>query len=401
MKTFSLINFPLENKTVLLRVDYNVPLEKRKVVDNSKIKLSLPTIKYLLEKNCKIVLATHLGRPQGKINPELKVDPIVKELKKLLPKQTITKFNHCFGQEIKQKIKKAEAKQIFLLENLRFYPEEKNNDPVFAHSLANLADVYINEAFSNSHRQHASMSAITRFLPAFPGPQLEKEIFFLNKALKPKKPAVWIIGGGKLDKVKFVEQALKKADQVLLGGALAFPFLRANGIRIGMSKIDAHAVRLAKKILQKRKFRKKITLPIDFVVAKKLSPREETAVVNYNEIKSEQITLDLGPKTVELFKKHLTKAKTIVWNGPLGYFEYVKFAQATKEIGRFLGKLDCLKIAGGGETATAINKFHLAHNFTHVSTGGGASLMFLSGEKLPALKALEKNYTKFRKKIKK
>jgi len=282
---------------------------------------------------------------------------------------------------------------------LRFYKEEEDNDTTFAHSLANLADIYVNNAFGVSHRKHASVDAITRFLPAIPGFLIETEVSNLNKALSPKKPLIWIFGGAKLDKIKLVKQALKKADYILIGGALCFSFLKAKGISVGLSKVDGTSVNVAKKILMSKNV-KKIILPVDFVVTKKFSMSAKTDVVDYNGIKIDEMALDLGTKTIDLFKHYLKKAHTIVWNGPLGYFEWAKFAVATKEIGRFLGKLTATSICGGGETAEAIKKFHLEHNVTHLSTGGGAALAYLSGEKLPGLIALGKNYKKFRLKIK-
>ena len=395
MKTFHLLQTPVRNKVVFLRTDYNVPLRNGKVWDAHKIEASSLTIKYLLRNNCKIIIGTHLGRPKGRIVKELKTDPLVKELKKLFPKIKITKLNDCIGKDIKEKIQRAKTKQIFLLENLRFYKEEQANVPAFAHSLADLADIYVNDAFAVSHRKHASLEAITHFLPGIPGIQFEKEIIFLNKVLKTKRKSVWIIGGAKLDKVDFINKALKKADKVLIGGALIFAFLKAKGYKVGHSKVDRTSVENAKKILRKFSARK-LVLPLDFVVADKLSPKAKTEIVPYNQIHHQQIGLDLGPKTVELFKKQLAKAKVIIWNGPLGYSEWVKFSQATKEVGRFLGKMKVLKVVGGGETAEAIYRFHLERNFSHVSTGGGATLTFISGKNMPGIKALERNFKKFK-----
>lgn len=401
MKLFSLANFPLTtpagSKTVFLRVDYNVPIQDKKILDNRKISTSLDTIKFLLSKNCKIVLATHLGRPNGRKVNELKVDPVVEELKRLL-KQKITKLDDCIGRKTKETIEKGKQKEIFFLENLRFYKQEKENNPIFAHSLARLGDVYVNDAFAVSHRKHASLDAITTFLPALPGLLMQKELSNLEKALHPRKPAIWVIGGAKLDKIDLINQALKKADHILIGGALPFAFLKAKGIRTGMSKTDRSSIRMAKSILRKGTARK-IILPIDFVVTEKMSANAKTEIVKFNQIKEQQIALDVGPKTIDLFKRHLRKAHTVVWNGPLGYFEWAKFAKATKEIGRFLGKLTAFSIVGGGETAEALHKFRLTHGITHISTGGGAALLFLSGKKLPALEALEKNYRKFGKQL--
>ncbi len=398
MKRFTLTNFPLENKTIFLRVDYNVPLEKGKVADDNKIRLSLPMIKYLLQKNCKIILATHLGNPAGKVDAKLKVTPLAEKLQELLPKEKMVRFNGCLGKEINAKILESKPKTIFMLENLRFYQEEEANDLFFAHSLAQLAEVYVNDAFAVSHRKHASVDAITNYLPSVAGFLLETEIQQLSLALNPNKPAVWIMGGAKLNKIDLINQALHKADYILIGGALAFSFLRAKGINVGASKIDPESVTLAAKIL-KSEAAKKIILPVDFIAAVDFSPRAKTDIVPFNQIQHNQVALDLGPKTINLFKQYLRKAHTIVWNGPLGYFEWAKFAHSTKEIGRFLGKLTATAICGGGETVEAVRKFHLEHYFTHVSTGGGAALTFLSGQEFPGITALEKNYKMFKGKV--
>ena len=367
------------------------------MINNSRIRASLPTIKHLLSQNCKIIILTHLGRPNGKVVPELNLSPLAKELQKLLPKTKIIKLNDCIGDEVKQKINAAKSKQIIMLENLRFYKEEEENDLSFAHSLATLGDVYVNDAFSNSHREHASMDAITLFLPAVAGLLMEKEIEYLSQALSPQKPAVWIMGGAKLNKTALLAQAFKNAEHILIGGALAFSFLKARGIPVGMSKTDLGSVETATKIMEARNA-SKIILPIDFVVADSFSQKAKTTVASFNEIKTSQIALDIGPKTVELFESYLSKAKTIIWNGPLGYCEWAQFALGTKEIGRFLSKINAIKIAGGGETEEVLEKFQLLHNFTHVSTGGGAALSFLSGDTLSGILALRNNFIKFKSK---
>ncbi|MFA6460979.1 MAG: phosphoglycerate kinase [Candidatus Woesearchaeota archaeon] len=398
MKRFTLENYPLENKTVLVRVDFNVPLKEGRVLDNSKIQASLTTLKFLLDKNCKIVLMTHLGDPKGKVVLNLKTDPLAKELQQLLPKAKIQKLDDCIGKEIKEAIKNAKPKQIFLLENLRFYKEEEANDLMFAQSLASLAEVYIDDAFAVSHRNHASVASVAKFLPAISGHLMEQEIFHLNQAFSNSHPSVWMMGGAKLDKIDLIKQALKRADRLLIGGALAFTFLKSRGINVGMSKVDTNALPLAKDILKKHW--RKIVLPVDFVVTEEFKMHAKTSVVGYNQIKNNQIALDIGPKTREGFEHYLSQAKIIVWNGPLGYMEWSQFAQGTKEIGRFLGQVDCVKIAGGGETSEAIHKFHLEHNFTHVSTGGGASLDFLSGKKMPGIDALQESYRRLKGKVK-
>lgn len=398
MPYFTLHNFPLENKTIFLRVDYNVPLEKGKVIDDYKIKASLPTINYLLQRKCKLVLATHLGRPEGKFVSALKTDPLAQELQKLMSKIKVIKLNDCIGPEIKARIENAKPNEIFLLENLRFYSAEEDNNEVFAHSLASLADIYVNDAFAVSHRKQASVNAIARFLPSVAGLLFEKEITELSKALYPERPSAWILGGAKLDKVELLQQALQLADTILVGGALAFPFMRVQGIPVGMSKLDTHSVQIARKILHHKKA-KKIIFPVDFMVAGKFSPSAKASIVPYNKINANTVALDIGPQTIKLFKRHLLNSHTVLWNGPLGYCEWASFSQGTKQIARYLGKLELTAIAGGGETVEFLRKFHVAHNFTHLSTGGGATIEFLSGRKFLGIQALEENYKQFKTKF--
>jgi len=400
MNRFSLTSLPLEQKTVFLRVDFNVPLSGSSVLDDRKIQATLPTIEYLLEKNCKIIIATHLGRPEGKIVGELRVAPVVKALHKLLPKIRITGLHDCLGQTVRSIIAKGKTREIFFLENLRFYQEEEENDPTFAHALASLADIYVNDAFG-LYSKHASVVAITQFLPSAAGFLLEHELQQLSKALHPQHPAIWLMGGAKLSKVDLIKQALKKADNILIGGALAFAFLRAKGFPVGQSKIDHDSIFVAKQILKKRIARRKIILPVDFVATTTFSPNAKAIIVPFDQIPSNVICLDLGPQTIELFKRHLRQSRTIVWNGPLGYFEWAKFATATREIGRFISKLTATSICGGGETGEAIERYHLEQGITHVSTGGGASILFLSGKRIAAITALEESYKKFRKRVKK
>lgn len=393
MKLFSIMDLDLKDKTVLVRVDYNVPLKKNKITDNSRIKASLPTIRHLLKNNCKIILATHLGRPEGKFVKGLKTDLLAKELKKLLPRSMIEKLDDCIGKEIKARIEKAKQKRIFILENLRFYKEEEHDDLAFAHSLAELAEIYINDAFGVSHRKHASVHAITRSLPSAAGLLMLNEIENLSKALHPRKPFTWIIGGAKLDKIKLIEQALEKANHVLIGGALMFSFLKAKGYNVGMSKVDTSSVRTAKRLLKLHP--RKISLPLDAVVASDV--KSKAAVVPVNKISTGKIGLDIGPLTIKFWKVVLKHSHTAVWNGPLGYFEVKRFQQGTKEIAGILSQLKAATIIGGGETSEAVKQFGLEKKMTHVSTGGGASLEFLSGKKLPGIKALEENRLKVKK----
>ncbi len=396
---FRITQFPLEGKTVFVRVDYNVPLNGKKIVDATKIKESLPTIQFLLQKNCKLIIATHLGRPEGKFVEQLRVAPLVKELRRLLPGVEIAYTKDCIGKDVRAKATKLKPGAILMLENLRFYEEEEKNDPAFAHTLAQLAQVYVNDAFATAHRAHASVEAITHFIPALAGFLLEKEIYYLQQALAPKRPAIWIMGGAKLSKVDLLTKALARADYILIGGALAFPFMRAQGKEIGMSKIDANAVGVAKKLLRHSQARKLI-FPIDYAVAPSMDLRATRTVVQRDHIPRMAFALDIGPATVEVFEQYLRKAKTVVWNGPLGYFESARFAQGTRDIARYISKLTATTICGGGETEEVIRKLRLEHSITHVSTGGGASLEFLEGKKLPALVALVRNYQQFRKQIK-
>ncbi|MBI2102350.1 phosphoglycerate kinase [Candidatus Woesearchaeota archaeon] len=398
MRRFLLTELPLQGKKVFLRVDFNVPIKEGTVTDDRKIRAVLPTLSYLLEKGCTIILATHLGRPEGKMVENLRTAPLANVLQELLPKETVTPLYDCIGKEVRERVTTGRAKTVFVLENVRFYKEEEENDLTFAHALADLAEFYVNDAFGE-HGRHASVDAITQFLPSAAGFLVEREILQLSKALQPERPAVWLMGGAKLDKVDLIKQALKKADYILIGGALAFSFLRAKGYAVGHSKTDQESIATAKKILKNRGA-DKIILPLDFVAADAFSQNAKTEIVPYGEIPAEKICLDLGPRTIEEFKKYLRQARTIVWNGPLGYFEWVKFATATREIARFISALTATRICGGGETAEAIQRYHLEDKMTHVSTGGGAALLYLSGKKIPAITALEKNYLKFRKKVK-
>jgi phosphoglycerate kinase len=396
---FLITDFPMNKKRVLVRFDYNVPLNKRNVIDNEKIRVSLPTIKYLLKKDSTIILMSHLGRPKGKHVTELSLRPVARELQKLLPNVKIKLFHNCIGKEIKNTIdkyhlKKPKKKTIFLLENLRFYKEEKENDYSFAHCLADLADFYINDAFAVSHRNHASVSAITKFLPSSSGFLLETELLNLSKGLKSKKPSIWIIGGAKLKKIDLIKTALEKADKVLIGGALAFSFLKAKKIHIGNSLVDHDSILVAKKLL-KSKHAKKIILPVDFVCTKKMSANTKIIFREFNDIKSDEIGLDLGPKTVQLFSHYFKNARTIIWNGPLGYFELKPFQKATRALVKAIIKSRAFTICGGGETIEVVKTLRAKNKFSFVSTGGGASLALLSGHKMPALSALRDNYRHF------
>jgi 3-phosphoglycerate kinase len=382
------IDDSITNQIILLRADLNIPIRDGKIQELYKIKQSLPTIKLLAHKNTLIII-THLGDPNGKINHSLSTRPIALNLAKLL-KQKVTFIPTHDPQTITKEIEKGKSK-IFLLENLRFDKREENNDASFAQELASTATLYVNDAFAACHRPHASIVRLPQMLPHRAGLLLTQEIANLNFALNPKKPSIWIMGGAKLSKVELLEQALQKADLVLIGGALACVFCKAQGFNMGRSKIDSDSITIAKKILQ-NKISKKIILPVDFNTAVTITKNAPSKIKLTTQIQDDDIALDIGPKTITLFQEKLENAKTIVWNGPLGYFELPAFGLGTKKIATFLGKLGAITIIGGGETAQAIRLYHQEKKVTHLSTGGGASLEYLSGKTLPGLTALEKKY---------
>ena len=385
----------LEGKKVLVRVDFNVPIKNGMVADDTRLKAAIPTINFLLEKNCKIILMSHLGRPrdllkEGKsfeeAKKELTLKPVADDLSEILG-MDVAFLEDCINVEI------PKNSDIVLLENLRFYEEEEKNNEEFAKKLSLNVDIYVNDAFGASHRAHASVSAITKFLPSCAGFLVEKEINGLSKLLNPERPFVAIVAGAKADKIGALKVLAKKADKILVGGVLANTLLKAKGAGIGSSKFDEETFAVAKELIEM--IGEKLIFPVDFVAADKFNNDSNTKIVKYNELQEGWMSMDIGPETIEKFKEELKSAKTVLWAGPLGVFEMEKFSRGTKEIGEFLGNLNATTIAGGGDTAAAINSFELADKITYVSTGGGASLEFIEKEgKLPALVALEKAYTK-------
>ena len=382
-------DFDFKNKKVLVRVDFNVPLnDDGDITEDERIMAAMPTITFLLEKNAKVILMSHLGRPEGQVIEKLKMDKVAKKLSELLDKEII-KLDGCIGQEVKEKINEMKNKDIILLENLRFHSEEENNDEEFAKKLASLADVYVNDAFSNSHRNHASMTTITKFLPSCAGLLLEKEVRVLSSVMKnPEKPFIAIIGGAKPDKIEVIRNLLGFVDKIMIGGVLANTFLKAMGTNIGKSKFDPESVNDAKSLLLQSGG--KIILPIDLFVAKSIEKGENSRVVKINKITDECMIGDIGPDTIALYKKTLKDSKTVVWSGPLGAFEFEKFSEGTNEIALFLSGLKAKVIIGGGDSVVVIKQLGLEGEITYISTGGGAFLQFLSGKRLPAIKALQK-----------
>jgi len=389
MEILKIKNIDVKNKKVLVRVDFNVPLnDDGDITEDERITAVIPTITFLLEKNAKIILMSHLGRPKGQIVEKLKMDKVAKKLSELLDREVI-KLDDCVGEDVKGKINEMKNKNIVLLENLRFHPEEEENDEKFAKELASLGDVYVNDAFANSHRNHASMTTITKFLPSCAGLLFEKEINVLSAVIeKPERPFVAIIGGAKPDKIGVIKNLLKIVDKLIIGGVLANTFLKAKRVNIGKSKFDEESLKTAKELLEK--FNDKIILPIDAFVADNIEKGTNSRIVDVKKVPDNAIIGDIGAESISLYKSILKEAKTIVWGGPIGAFEFEKFAEGTNEIALFLSGLKAEVIIGGGDSAAAIKKLGLESEVNYISTGGGAFLQFLSGKQLPAIKVLEK-----------
>ncbi len=390
-KTVKDIN--VEGKKVLVRCDFNVPQNKEtgEITDNRRIKAALPTIQYLLENNAKVILCSHLGRPKGEVNPKYSLKPVAEELSKLLGKE-VKLSKDVIGENAKELTSNIKEGEIVLLENVRFHAEEEKNDADFAKELASMAEIYVNDAFGTAHRAHGSTAGVADYLPAVSGFLIEKELEFLGGALEnPKKPFVAILGGAKVsDKIGVIENLIEKVDTLIIGGGMAYTFFKAKGLNIGTSICEEDKIDLAKTLLEKAKAKGvKLLLPVDNKVAKEFSNEAEYIEVSSEEIPDGYMGMDIGSKTIEKFKEVLKDAKTVVWNGPLGVFEFNKFAQGTNEVAKILGNLDAITIIGGGDSAAAIEKMGLADKMTHISTGGGASLEFLEGKTLPGIACLQ------------
>ena len=383
----SLKDVETEGKTVIVRVDFNVPLDSGgQVKKNGRIVATLPTINYLLENKCKIVLISHLGRPKGQVVERLRLNYVVKALEGLLNRKVL-KLDDCIGENVSRAISEQGPGSVILLENLRFYPEEEANDEGFAKELASLGEVYVNDAFGVCHRNHASVVAITRFLPSCAGFLLEKEVTVLKNILEnPARPFVAIVGGAKTsDKLKVLENLVDKADSVLVGGALAFTFLKAKGAKVGDSVVEEDLIEESKKIMESGK----IVLPIDVVESPEISEDADRKIVDAMNIDEGCIGLDIGPETLKLFENYIKEAKSVMWNGPLGLYEMDEFAVGTKEIMRCLCESKASTVIGGGNTLLAAKDVHSEQNISHKSTGGGAMLKFLEGTPLPAIESLQ------------
>ncbi len=381
----------LKGKKVLVRCDFNVPMdENKKITDNTRIVAAIPTIKYLLENNCAIILCSHLGRPKGEFKPEYSLAPVAEELSKLLGKEVIM-AKDVIGEDAKQKAANLKQGQIMLLENVRFHKEETDNSPEFAKELASMAQIYVNDAFGTAHRAHSSTAGVAAYLPAVSGFLIEKELKFLGNAINnPQRPFVAILGGAKVsDKIGVIDSLLDKVDTLMIGGGMAYTFFKAQGYEVGNSICELDKLDLAKQAMEKAKEKGvKLMLPVDTKIGKEFKPDTESKTVAWTEIPEGWEGFDIGEKTIKMFVDELQTAKTVVWNGPLGLFEFDQFAIGTNEIAKALSKIDATTIIGGGDSAAAVEKAGLADKMTHISTGGGASLEFLEGKKLPGIECL-------------
>lgn len=382
----------VRSKRVLVRVDYNVPLDANgNVSDDKRITASLPTINYLLEQGARIILCSHLGRPKGEVKKEFSLAPVAKRLKELLPNVNIYFASDCIGEEAQQKAVALKDGEILLLENLRFHKEEEKNDPEFAKKLASLAEIYVSDAFGTVHRAHASTAGVAAYLPAVAGFLIGKELSIMGGALEnPERPFVAILGGAKVaDKIGVITNLLNKCDTLLIGGGMAYTFFKAMGYEIGDSLLDAESIDLAKQLMETAKQKGvKLLLPVDTVVAKAFAADAEHMTVASNAIPAGWQGLDIGEKTRELFAAEIKNAKTVIWNGPMGVFEFPEFAKGTEAVAKACAECGGTTIIGGGDSASAVKKLGYADKMTHISTGGGASLEFLEGKVLPGVAAL-------------
>ncbi|MBL7155401.1 MAG: phosphoglycerate kinase [Candidatus Portnoybacteria bacterium] len=383
-------DFDFKNKRVLVRVDFNVPLGDDGRVDEKedwRLEAALPTIRYLLDQKAKIILLAHLGRPSGKIVESLRLDPIAKRLEELL-NQPVVKLDDCLGQGVEERLKNIQAGEVFLLENLRFYPGEKNNQSDFAQQLAKLGEIYVSNAFGTIHRTHASIVGLPQHLPSCAGLLLEKEIKALSKILdEPIHPLVVIIGGVKIStKIKVIKNFLKQADNLILGGALANTVIRAKGLAIGKSVVEEAMIDEVKKL---ELTNTKLHIPVDVVASIDIQGQAPSRIVPVDKIKEKEMILDIGPDTIQLFNQIISQAKMIVWNGPMGVSEVDKFASGSRAVAQAVAQSSAFSVVGGGDTITLLEQLNLISQIDHISTGGGAMLKLLAKEKLPGIEALE------------
>ncbi|MEW8969017.1 phosphoglycerate kinase [Mesobacillus jeotgali] len=391
MNKMTVKDVDVKGKRVFCRVDFNVPMKDGQITDETRIRAALPTIQYLVEQGAKVLLASHLGRPKGQAVEELRLTPVAKRLSELLGKD-VKKTDEAYGDSVKSEIDSMNEGDVLLLENVRFYPGEEKNDPELAKAFAELADVYVNDAFGAAHRAHASTEGIAKYIPAVSGFLMEKELEVLGKALSnPERPFTAIIGGAKVkDKIGVIDNLLEKVDNLIIGGGLAYTFVKAQGHEIGKSLLEEDKIDLAKSFMEKAKAKGvNFYMPVDAIVADDFSADANSKVVAIEEIPSDWEALDIGPKTAETYRDVIQKSKLVIWNGPMGVFEIDKFAEGTKAVAQALADAnDTYSVIGGGDSAAAVEKFGLAEKMSHISTGGGASLEFMEGKQLPGVVAL-------------
>ena len=381
----------LKNKRVLLRVDFNVPLDDNGLIlDDTRIYEALPTIRYILKQGAKLIICSHLGRPKGEVNPKYSMFPVAQQLIKYLINRVYFAVD-VVGPDAMEKAAKLRPGEVLLLENLRFHKEEERDDLFFARKLASMADIYINDAFGTVHRKHASVHRVAKLLPNAMGYLMGKEINIITHAVNnPERPFVAILGGAKVtDKIEVIKNLTAKADTVLIGGSMAITFLKALGYQVGTSVVDDENLEIAKELYENaQKQNKTIVLPVDVVCTEVYSPSAKGTIYNVNNIPENMMALDIGPETIKMFTHYLKAARTVIWNGPLGVYEFSAFADGTKKVAKELAKVNGITIVGGGDTAAAVNSFGVADRLTHVSTGGGASLKLLEGAILPGVEVI-------------
>lgn len=385
-------DIPVAGKRVLVRVDFNVPMnEKQEITDDRRIRAAIPTIQYLVDQKAKVILVSHLGRPKGKPTPQFRMDPVAKRLSELLGRD-VKKVDDVIGDVPARAIAEMKDGDVILLENVRFYKEEEANDEGFARKLADLADIFVNDAFGTAHRAHASTAGVAKFLPAVAGFLMQKEIETMGRALEnPVRPFVAILGGAKVsDKIGVIKNLIGKVDTLIIGGGMAYTFLKAKGYEVGDSLLEADKIDLASSLMQMAEQRGiEFLLPVDVVVADRFALDANAKIVKSSQIPKGWQGVDIGPETVDAFKEAIKGAGTVIWNGPMGVFEMERFAVGTREIAEALAKSGAITIVGGGDSAAAIEQMGYADKMTHVSTGGGASLEFLEGLELPGVAVLQ------------
>jgi len=393
MRKKSIGDIDVEGKRVLVRVDFNVPLDINTgcISDDSRIRASLLTIEYLVNHKAKVILCSHLGRPHGKVVEGLRLKPVAEHLSQLinLPVKTV---NECIGEKVENEVKKLKEGEILFLENLRFHPEEETNDPAFAQDLAKLADIYVNDAFGTAHRAHASTVGVAKYLPAVAGFLMRKEIQTMEKLLHdPERPFACLIGGAKVsDKIGLLQNMLRQIDILLIGGGMAATFFKARDYEVGYSSVEADKLDLAKDLLDEAQaWKVLLQLPCDVVVAQEIRNGAPNKIVSIKDIPQDGYIVDIGPKTIALFRQKLSKCRTIMWNGPMGVYEIPQFSQGTESLAIFISTLNAITIIGGGSSAEVVQQMGLAEKMAHVSTGGGATLRFLEGIALPGVEVLQ------------